>query len=582
MKKDEFARNENEKSDDESDKKSNKSSLDAFLEYGSDLSDDEKKQKLEDNINDLVNIDNESHMEKNDQIDPDTDLKKFQDNEEFFNEDGDGDDYTKEVRCHYCGIINTELLIKCNEKDCQRWFCNGRTDDYSASHIVFHLTKSKHKEVFVTNKSQVGEMVLECYNCASKNIFLLGFLEAKDGESGFILCREPCLTTCKIEEDKFDKSRWVPLINDKKLLDWIIPLPDENELKLCHRVNIRTMSKMEDKWEKDKMKEFISHSGNERNKNLNINFLKAIKLYYQDGQDYVDIFEPLISGEEEYDRKLKEAQKKHNIQVKFYRLSRRIIARFVYPREDNEIKLVPGDELKILDGKTNITYNGFIIKMEMDDEVHLELEKCDKILTDGFYTVEFVWKGTSFKRMLDGLYTFANDESSVSSYIYYKILGHEKPEKKNNYNLPKDLSVKGLPELNYYQTLAIKRALQTPLFLIQGPPGTGKTVTSAAIVYHMAQLKLGKVLVCAPSNIAADQLSEKIHKTGLKVVRVCAKSRESITSRVEFLGLHNQIKNLPQKEFYRLFELIKMKEELGDLSNKDHETYKKLKKKGEK
>jgi regulator of nonsense transcripts 1 len=89
--------------------------------------------------------------------------------------------------------------------------------------------------------------------------------------------------------------------------------------------------------------------------------------------------------------------------------------------------------------------------------------------------------------------------------------------------------VKGLPELNAYQTLGIKRALTTPLFLIQGPPGTGKTVTSAAIVYHLAKLKAGnKVLVCAPSNIAADQLSEKVEKIGLKVVRVCAKSRESI------------------------------------------------------
>jgi len=363
MNKDEFTRNENEKSDEEEDKKSKNSSLDAFLEYGSDISDDEKKQKLEDNVNDLVNSDGESNLEKHDQVDHDTVLKKMQEIEDLV--DNEAEDYTKEVRCHYCGIINTQLLIKCNEKDCQRWFCNGRTDDYSASHIVFHLTKSKHKEVYVTNSTQVGEMVLECYNCASKNIFLLGFLEAKDGESGFILCREPCLTTCKIEEDKFDKSNWVPLINDKKLLDWIIPLPDENELKLCHRVNIRTMSKMEDKWEKEKMKEFINSSGNERNKNLNINFLKGIKLFYKDGQDYVDIFEPLISGEEEYDRKLKESQKKHNIKVAFYRLSRRTISKFVYPREDNEIKLVPGDELKIIDNKTNITYNGFIIKMEM-------------------------------------------------------------------------------------------------------------------------------------------------------------------------------------------------------------------------
>ena len=79
--------------------------------------------------------------------------------------------------------------------------------------------------------------------------------------------------------------------------------------------------------------------------------------------------------------------------------------------------------------------------------------------------------------------------------------------------------------------------------LIQGPPGTGKTVTSAAIVYHMAKQGQGQVgfgylafcgatfcllyklpdffhdqvLVCAPSNVAVDQLAEKISATGLKV-----------------------------------------------------------------
>ena len=52
------------------------------------------------------------------------------------------------------------------------------------------------------------------------------------------------------------------------------------------------------------------------------------------------------------------------------------------------------------------------------------------------------------------------------------------------------------------------------------------------------------MLVCAPSNIAVDQLTEKIHKTGLKVVRLAAKSREAIASDVSFLALHNQVRNL--------------------------------------
>ncbi len=59
--------------------------------------------------------------------------------------------------------------------------------------------------------------------------------------------------------------------------------------------------------------------------------------------------------------------------------------------------------------------------------------------------------------------------------------------------------------------------LQRPLSLIQGPPGTGKTVTSATLVFHLVKQGLGQVLVCAPSNIAVDQLAEKIHLTGVKV-----------------------------------------------------------------
>ena len=82
------------------------------------------------------------------------------------------------------------------------------------------------------------------------------------------------------------------------------------------------------------------------------------------------------------------------------------------------------------------------------------------------------------------------------------------------------------------------------MLIEKGPPGTGKTVTSATIVYHLARQNGEQVLVCAPSNIAVDQLTEKIHRTGLKVVRLCAKSREAIDSPVAFLALHNQIRNL--------------------------------------
>ena len=121
---------------------------------------------------------------------------------------------------------------------------------------------------------------------------------------------------------------------------------------------------------------------------------------------------------------------------------------------------------------------------------------------------------------------------------------------------------------------AVKSILQKPISLIQGPPGTGKTVTSASIVHHLAKMNPGPVLVCAPSNVAVDQLTEKIHVTGLKVVRITAKSREALDSSVSFLTLHQQVaKNTSHVE---LQKLIQLKNERGELSSNDERKYKTL------
>lgn len=52
------------------------------------------------------------------------------------------------------------------------------------------------------------------------------------------------------------------------------------------------------------------------------------------------------------------------------------------------------------------------------------------------------------------------------------------------------------------------------------------------------------MLVAAPSNVAVDQLAEKIELTGLKVVRIAAKSRETVMSSMEHLTLHYQVSHL--------------------------------------
>ena len=95
---------------------------------------------------------------------------------------------------------------------------------------------------------------------------------------------------------------------------------------------------------------------------------------------------------------------------------------------------------------------------------------------------------TSFCSMQNAMKSFAVDETSVSGYVYHRLLGHDVKDESLKVDMPKRsrcslsvlrlrscrLMVDGLPELNMSQMNAVKAVLQQPLSLIQGPPGTGK------------------------------------------------------------------------------------------------------------
>lgn len=49
--------------------------------------------------------------------------------------------------CSFCGISNPDCVVKCSNKACGKWFCNNKGEDGLASHLVFHLVKSKHNEI---------------------------------------------------------------------------------------------------------------------------------------------------------------------------------------------------------------------------------------------------------------------------------------------------------------------------------------------------------------------------------------------------------------------------------------------------
>ncbi|KAH9446545.1 hypothetical protein MJO29_016203 [Puccinia striiformis f. sp. tritici] len=496
------------------------------------------------------------------------------------------DDLNRELpghACAYCGIHSPSSVVKC--LICSKWFCNSRGGPgahSTGSHIVNHLVRAKHKEVTLHEDGPLGETTPECYNCGSKNVFTLGFIPAKSDTVVVLLCRQPCASTPSSKSDLvWDTSQWSPLIEDRQFLSWLVKVPDEQEVVRSKPVGFREITRLEEMWKENAT---ATLDDLERDGALGEGEPQPILLRYEDAYQYQNIFGPLVKIESDYDRKLKESLTQNDVTVRWdMGLNQKRIAYFYLPKlESGEVRLAVGDELRLrYSGELQQAWEGpgHVIKVpnNQSDEVALELRRNEGVpheLTVNF-SVDFVWKSTSFDRMQMAMKTFAVDDQSVSGYIYRKLLGAEAtvPQVLRT-QMPKRVSAPNLPELNHSQVSAVKSVLQKPLSLVQGPPGTGKTVTSASVVYHLSKMNPGQVLVCAPSNVAVDQLTEKIHMTGLKVVRVQAKSREAIDSSVQYLTLHQQVAN--NDTHPDLQKLIQLKAEQGELSSTDERRFKSL------
>jgi len=476
--------------------------------------------------------------------------------------------------CTYCGVHDPCTVIQCNASSCGRWFCNGSGGGSVGSHAVHHLVRARHKDVRLHPDGPLGETVLECYNCASRNPFILGFIPAKEAGVVVLLCRD-CLSNKGLRDSSWDLANWQALIEGRAFLPWLVKEPSEELVERSRRLTSKQLVKLEELWKTrpDATVDDIDAPGNDAEP-------QEVLLRYDDAFHYQNILGPLVKLEAETDQATKDAQTVEGVSVRWdMGLNKRRLACFQYPRAEAEARLAIGDELRVrrtADG-TRAAWEtlGTIIRFSNNEEVVLELKSNAGVPTDVLtgYSIDIVWRPITYDRMQMAMKTFAVDETSLSGYLYHRLLGHVLDEPTMLKPPPKKLSVPGLATLNASQQFAVTQALSRPLSLVQGPPGTGKTLTSATIVYHMVKMHGGQTLVCAPSNIAVDHLCEKINATGLKVVRLCAKTREAVPSSCEQLTLHHQVKLLAAAENSALHKLQRLRDETGELSAEDEKIF---------
>lgn len=151
--------------------------------------------------------------------------------------------------------------------------------------------------------------------------------------------------------------------------------------------------------------------------------------------------------------------------------------------------------------------------------ISLRVEELPEWTRNGKLGIDLLFDDNSYKEMLSAL---SNASVRVGEDFLTDILiGREVPrfKKESEYYNHK---------LNDQQNQAVQKILAAQhLAIIHGPPGTGKTTTLVEAISEVVKQDGEQVLVVAPSNAAVDLLSDKLSKSGLKVLRIGNPARVS-------------------------------------------------------
>ncbi|CAJ1056588.1 DNA-binding protein SMUBP-2 [Xyrichtys novacula] len=135
---------------------------------------------------------------------------------------------------------------------------------------------------------------------------------------------------------------------------------------------------------------------------------------------------------------------------------------------------------------------------------------------DALYNLLKLANDVTYKRMKQALNALNGYSNGPAGNLINVLFGDTKPSSQSQPNEVEFFN----SHLDDSQKEAVTFALsQRELAVIHGPPGTGKTTTVVEII--LQAVKQGqKILCCAPSNVAVDNLVERLARCKAKVLRL--------------------------------------------------------------
>ena len=468
----------------------------------------------------------------------------------------------KAQKCLYCFQSDKKFLCQC--KECGYFFCNNI--HRKTSHALIHLNRCKHKKIAL----DPFDLELICKECRNKDVFDLYF-----NKDNTILCED-----CIKKEDEKDFTK---IIDNKKINDKILISPDiPPAANRFDSYSESLMAKMDNKILT--LKNF---------------FLPIVSLNFSKKKKYVQKYITLLENEKMEIAKRDMEEESFIFDLKFSMIDNSYIIA-VLKKDKQEFIFYPRQLLLVAKATNeNKSFLARVIDIDKNEnKITIFFKDLDKCLKDGEYSIKEKDSLASYDRMINGLEELKPKNSSLlNRNILLLILGKEIKEDKekicnlNEYldksHIPKKLTIPLLPniQLNKSQENAMFNCFKHKLTLIKGIPGTGKSTVLSFLAYHLLRLKKtqsDKILICAPSNKAVDNISYYLQKLHLKFIRVLSLEKEMTDDVDKTNSLEDLIKQEIEKDIEKnpklkkVVELSEKRVKYGQLKGEDYEKYKKI------